>query len=282
MVYGWPRRIVRRLYLREGCSSLFVYCTQVLHRSEGSAYKSIETARAAQRYPTVLDALERGELTLTAVRLLAPHLRPENHDEVLVAARHRSKPEIQQLLASLNPRPAAPTVIRRAPQPSTDDSPPAVPVPQEMGTRLPTSAAVASTPSPGGRGVKAKPAPPFRSTVVTPLAPELYKLQVTLTRETHEKLRCAQALVRHALPGGDVGSILDRALTLLIDDLERRRFARVASPRPSYGSPPPCRARESPLCSLFVSIRRWRVSQPFASITTSFALSASLGGGGFE
>ena len=62
-----------------------------------------------------------------------------------------------------------------------------------------------------------------------------YKLQVTLARETHEKLRRAQALARHTLPGGDVGSILDRALTLPIDDLERRRFARVASPRPSPG-----------------------------------------------
>jgi HNH endonuclease len=79
------------------------------------------------------------------------------------------------------------------------------------------------------------PAPQSRATVVTPLAPELYKLQVTLTRETHEKLRRAQALARHALPGGDVGSILDRALTLLIDDFERRRFARVASPQPSRG-----------------------------------------------
>ena len=49
------------------------------------------------------------------------------------------------------------------------------------------------------------------------LAPEHYKLQVTLRRETHEKLRLAQALARHAVPDGDLGSILDRALTLLID-----------------------------------------------------------------
>ena len=79
------------------------------------------------------------------------------------------------------------------------------------------------------------PAPQFCAAVVTPLAPERYKLQVTLMRETHEKLRRAQALARHTLPGGDVGAILDRALTLLIDDLERRRFARAASPRPSPG-----------------------------------------------
>ncbi|MBI2246717.1 MAG: hypothetical protein HYU65_02075 [Armatimonadetes bacterium] len=28
----------RRLYLAEGCSSLFTYCTQVLHLSEHAAY----------------------------------------------------------------------------------------------------------------------------------------------------------------------------------------------------------------------------------------------------
>ena len=182
----------RRLYLREGCSSLFTYCTHVLHLSEGLAYNRIETARAARRYPKVLEGLERGDFTLTAVRLLAPHLTPANHGEVLAAARHRSKQGIQELIASLNPRPAAATIIRRV-------------------------------------------APQFRAAVVTPLAPDRYKLQVTLARETYEKLRRAQALARHTLPGGDVGSILDRALTLLIDDLERRRFARVASPRPSPG-----------------------------------------------
>jgi hypothetical protein len=58
--------------------------------------------------------------------------------------------------------------------------------------------------------------PQIRAAVVTPLPPERYKLQVTLTRETHEKLRRAQ-LSRHALAAGDVGSIFDRALTLLID-----------------------------------------------------------------
>ena len=222
----------RRLYLREGCSSLFTYCTHVLHLSEGSAYNRIETARAARRYPRVLKALERGDLTLTAVRLLAPHLTPANHGEVLAAARHRSKQGIQELIASLNPRPAAATIIRRvAPQPPKDDSTPAFAAAQEDETSVATSV-VTSTPSSGGQDVAATAVPQFRTAVVTPLAPERYKLQVTLARETHEKLRRAQALARHTLPDGDVGSILDRALTLLIDNLERRRFARVASPRP--------------------------------------------------
>ena len=174
----------RRLYLREGCSSLFTYCTQVLHLAEGSAYNRIEAARAAQRYPQILDGLEQGDLTLTAVRLLAPHLTSENHSDVLAAARHKSKYEIQELVASLNPRYAAATIIRHL------------------------------------------------TGVVTPLAPDRYELQVTLSRETHEKLRRAQALARHALPDGDLGRVLDRALTLLIEDLERRKCAKVESPRP--------------------------------------------------
>ena len=91
------------------------------------------------------------------------------------------------------------------------------------------SAALSGSPTPlppssRGHEVDAPPAPKCRTAIVTPLAPEHYKLQVTLRRETHEKLRHAQALARHAVPDGDVGSILDRALTLLIEHLERRRL----------------------------------------------------------
>ena len=42
---------------------------------------------------------------------------------------------------------------------------------------------------------------------MSPLAPELYKLQVTLRRSTHEKLRRVQDLLRHTLPDGDVAAI---------------------------------------------------------------------------
>ena len=69
----------RRLYLGEGCSSLFTYCTQALHLSEHAAYGRIEAARAARRFPVVLDLLSEASLTLTSVTLLAPHLTPTNH-----------------------------------------------------------------------------------------------------------------------------------------------------------------------------------------------------------
>ena len=67
--------------------------------------------------------------------------------------------------------------------------------------------------------------------VVTPLAPERYKVQMTIGRDTHDKLRKVQDLLRHVVPDGDPAVILDRALTLLLQDLERRKFAKAERPR---------------------------------------------------
>src|SRR4051812_27643140 len=73
----------RRLYLGEGCSSVFTYCTQVLRLSEHAAYGRIEAARAARRFPILLERLADASMTLTTLCLLSPHLTPENHQEVL-------------------------------------------------------------------------------------------------------------------------------------------------------------------------------------------------------
>jgi len=52
----------RRLYLAEGYSSLFTYCTRVLHLSEHAAYGRIEAARVARKYPVFLERLAAGDL----------------------------------------------------------------------------------------------------------------------------------------------------------------------------------------------------------------------------
>jgi hypothetical protein len=89
----------RRLYLAEGCSSLFTYCTQVLHLSEHAALGRIEVARAARRVPAILDRLLEGSVTVTNARMLAPHLTDANHVALLDAARHKSKRPVIALLA---------------------------------------------------------------------------------------------------------------------------------------------------------------------------------------
>jgi hypothetical protein len=69
----------RRLYLAEGGASLFAYCTQVLHLSEHPAYHRIQAARAARRFPVILERPADGTVHLTAIGLLAPLLTAQNH-----------------------------------------------------------------------------------------------------------------------------------------------------------------------------------------------------------
>ena len=207
----------RRLYLGEGCSSLFGYCTRVLRLSEHAAYGRIEAARAARRFPVILELLQQGTLTLTTIGLLAPHLTTENHVAALDAAKHKTKREVEEQVAALRPLPAVPCVIRKLPGPKPSQAicpPEAQPI-----ARAPGEAQVAT------------PAPPLRPAVVKPLAPERYKVQFTIRRETHDKLRRAQDLLRHTIPNGDPAEIFDKALTLLLAEIERKKLAATERPQ---------------------------------------------------
>ncbi len=225
----------RRLYLAEGCSSLFTYGTQVLHLSEHAAYGRIEAARAARRFPVLLERLGEGSVTLTTVGLLAPHLTPENHRELLDRARHQSKRQVEALVARLRPQPPVPSSVRRLPAASPPPARPPAPVEAAAGPeRAGDAQAVASAPllSPAPTPRRARPA------IVAPLAPERYKVQFTASAETYEKLKLAQALLRHQIPDGDLGAIVDRALTALVQHLARKKCAATARPRKGRGPAP--------------------------------------------
>jgi len=214
----------RRLYLGEGCASMFSYCTRVLHLAEGAAYNRIEAARAARRYPVILELFEQSAITLTAVRLLAPRLTAENHAAVLASAKHKSKQEIEELVCSLKPKPDAPIVVRRLPPPRAVLAAAFVSAPSPPAENPVTAA------SPSPIEPPCEPQPPAAPARIAPLAPERYRIQLTISRETHDKFRRAQALLRHAVPSGDAAEIFDRALTLLVERLERQRFAKIERP----------------------------------------------------
>jgi hypothetical protein len=115
--------------------------------SEDEAYVRIRVARAARRFPRVAEALARGEVHLSGLCRLAPHLTPENHRDLLAAARGRSKREIEQLLAARYPRPEQPDALRKLPtrgkrHVADTDSPPAAtqrPAAQRTGRSTRTS-----------------------------------------------------------------------------------------------------------------------------------------------
>jgi 5-methylcytosine-specific restriction endonuclease McrA len=208
----------RRLYLGEGCSSLFTYCTQVLHLSEHAAYNRIETARAARKFAIILDLVESGAVTLTAVRLLAPHLTDINYHEVLRRATHMSKRQVELLIATLHPTPDEPSVVRKLPTPSAK---------HVIAAELPTCELKGKTDPVAVLTI----APQLRPAEVKPLAPERFKIQVTVSRQAYDKLRRAQDLLRYAIPNGDPSPIIGRALEALVDQLERTKTAATQRPR---------------------------------------------------
>src|SRR5215207_1122455 len=101
--------------MHEGSRRSFSYCCQALHLSEHAAYHRIEAARAARRFPLILDRLAEGALNLTTVKLLARHLTDSNHAALLESARGRNRSEVAAIVAGLAPAPDVPTTVRKLP-----------------------------------------------------------------------------------------------------------------------------------------------------------------------
>jgi len=176
----------------------------------------------------ILDMLRDGAVTLTTIGLLAPLLTTENHQELLTAARHKSKREVEEIVARWRPRAPVPSSVRKLPQPAgpRPSEPPRVVVGSADNGGDPPRESHASVPMP----------PPSRRANVTPLAPERYKIQITITRETRDKLQQVQDLLRHQLPNGDPAVIFDRALTVLLNDLRRTKCGATSRPRNAKAS----------------------------------------------
>jgi hypothetical protein len=214
----------RQLHLAAGHSSLFTYCTKVLRLSEDAAYSRSQAAVMSKSFPRILDLLRDGRLTLTTVRLLSTRLTNENQQELLDEASGLSKREVEELLARWFPALDIPASVRKLPAPK----PP------------PCAAATSAVPF----ATTAATAPPRRDRVA-PLAPDRYHISFTASGITRDKLQRARDLLRHTIPTGDTAEIIDRALTLLLADLTRKKFAAAndpglpVAPRPARGTSPP-------------------------------------------
>ena len=101
----------RGLHRTRACSSLYTYCIYELRFSEDEAYRRVAAARLVHRFPALLDAVASGELHLTGLLMLGPHLTAENLTEVLARAKHRTKKEIARLVRQLDPLPDVPARI---------------------------------------------------------------------------------------------------------------------------------------------------------------------------
>jgi len=210
----------RRLYAPAGYPSMHAYCVEELRLSEDAASKRIQAARAARRFPALFPALAEGRLHLTALNLLAPHLTDANALELIEMASYRRKCEIEEYLAR-----------RFGPGELTTASLRPMSVPEWHVQHALAHVECHTLPEFAGDSAAPDDGTILAGDARTLAATEpLYLLQVRLSKSTREKLRHAQALLSHAVPNGDIGEVLDRALDRLIVELEKRKVGVGNSP----------------------------------------------------
>jgi len=88
--------------------------------------------------------------------------------------------------------------------------------------------------------------PPCRRAVIEPTAPERYRVQFTIGKESHDKLRRLQALLRREIPNGDPGAIFNRAVALLLENVEKEKLGITPKPRPIRPGTDNSRSRHTP------------------------------------
>jgi len=76
-------------------------------------------------------------------------------------------------------------------------------------------------------GVPEQPIPSW----ITPLSEDRFWISFEIGDQTYERLQRAIALLRHAVPDGNVGDVFDRALDSLLRNLERSKFGATDAPR---------------------------------------------------
>lgn len=222
----------RRLYAQYA-SSMFVYCTEVMHLSEHEAYLRIQVARASRKHPVLLEMLEDGRLHLSGIAVLHSHLTKSNRKALLKRAAHKSKRQIQELVAELSPKEDVPATVRKLPErqvatkttsehqlgPDRVDSSKPIPrkdIQESSSTFLPQSLLA-----------------PAKPAVVTPVSPARYKIQFTASEQLRDKLERLKAFMRSSVPDGDLAAIIEEAVTEKLERLESKRFGKAKKPRKS-------------------------------------------------
>ena len=197
---------------------MFRYCIDVLNLSEAEAYRRIGAARLSRKYPVILTMLEDGRIHLCGIGVLSKHLTDTNYEGVLATAAHKSKTELEELVAELAPKPDVPPTVRKRPQPRAKPNPPS------SSSESRPDAGEQETPA---ARVDVRPAKPEPPASVEPLAPARYKVTFTASAELRDKLRRLQAL----MPERDLACIIDVAVSAELERLEAKRFSKTNKPR---------------------------------------------------
>jgi hypothetical protein len=198
----------RKLYLRDAKPSMFAWCVERLGFSEDEACRRIEAARLGRKWPVIFGKIADSALSLSVLGKLKPFLTNENVDELLNAVSGKSVRDAERILASRFPKPDVPDSIRKLPEP-----------------RAPSSATVAESRSASGSAsVTAAVKQQSDRGKMSPLSAERVQVKFTASRELEEKLVLARDLMSHRNPAGDLATVVEAGLDLLIAELLKKKL----------------------------------------------------------
>jgi hypothetical protein len=248
----------RGLHRTRACASLYTYCIYELRFSEDAAARRAGAAKLVKRFPLLLGAIANGELHLTGLLLLGPHLTAENIVEVLGRAKYRTKKELGKLVRELHPLPLVPDLVE-----------PLRPLPASL--RRPTWEQFVSAYAPAVRELPSGQRPsdwanhegdatltseatvePVSSTSSLPAparverpwlarpsvtGPQQYQVQFSTTEEHVQLIERAKALLARQARGKSLGELHLQAMKLLVAALEKQKFATTERPRKRGAAP---------------------------------------------
>jgi hypothetical protein len=231
------RRGVHRL---RACASLYTYCVYELRMSEDAAFRRSKASRLVREYPEVFEMIAKGELHLTGLLMIGPHLGGERHSEILERARFRSKSEIARLIARIDPKPEVPARVE-----------PIGPAPRGPATHAALVEALSGPVRhlpPGqrpedwmeaGAEPELEPEPSTREPAPEPERPLRYKVQFTASQEYVDLMSEAFDLLGHEMRKPDLVEVQLQALRELVKQLRRRKRAATERPPSSATERPP-------------------------------------------
>jgi hypothetical protein len=228
----------RGLHRTRACASLYTYCIYELRFSEDAAARRAGAAKLVKRFPLLLRAIADGELHLTGLLMLGPHLTAENIVDVLGRAKFRTKKELAKLVRELHPLPLVPDLVEAL-------------RPEPRPLRRPTSEEYAASLAPAVRelplgerpkdwandtnDVSSFTAParvkPLRAELPPITGPQQYQVQFSTTEEHVQLIERAKALLARSSPGKSLGELHLEAMRLLVAGLEKQKFAMTERPK---------------------------------------------------
>jgi 5-methylcytosine-specific restriction endonuclease McrA len=235
----------RGVHRTRRCASLYTYCIYELRFSEDAAARRSAAARLTKEFPALLEAVAAGELHLTALLMIGPHLTTENHERVLARAKFRTKKELTKLIRDLNPLPDIPDCI----QPLGPALPPSPrnPTWQQFVTALspqvrqlpaaerPSTWANDGIAAAEGNGYaqddEALPVGPVPSNLPPVTGPQQFQIQFATVEEHVQLVERAKALLARRRPRMTLGELHLEAMRLLVGALEKKKFAVTERPR---------------------------------------------------